>query len=127
MIRAIARPLLAGIFVTSGLDILQSPASRAKTATPVVDWVAERVPISPKDPETAVTLNGLVHLGAGSTMALGILPRLSALALAISLLPTTAAGHRFWEIADPQQRRMQRTQFLKNAAILGGLLIVALD
>jgi uncharacterized membrane protein YphA (DoxX/SURF4 family) len=118
---------MSAIFVTSGLDILRNPATRARTAEPVVGWVAERIPIAPRDPETAVHLTGLVHLGAGAMLAAGVLPRLTSLALAVSLLPIIAAGHRFWEIDDPQQRRMQRTQFLKNAAILGGLLVVALD
>ena len=49
------------------------------------------------------------------------------MALAVSIVPTTAAGHRFWEIDDPVKRAQQRTQFLKNAAILGGLLIAAFD
>ena len=68
----------------------------------------------------------MVQLGAGGMLAAGILPRLAALALAMSVVPTTVAGHRFWEIEDPVQRARQRTQFLKNTAILGGLLLAAL-
>ncbi len=60
-------------------------------------------------------------------LAAGVVPRLAAMALAASIIPTTAAGHRFWEIDDPQRRAQQRTHFLKNAAILGGLLIAAFD
>jgi uncharacterized membrane protein YphA (DoxX/SURF4 family) len=120
-------PLLAAIFVVSGLDVLARPEGRAKAARPVVDAVAEKVPFVPGDPITAVTVNALVQVGAGSTLALGILPRLSALALATSLVPTTMAGHRFWEQQDPAQRNQQRIHFLKNTAILGGLLITALD
>jgi putative oxidoreductase len=52
---------------------------------------------------------------------------LAAMALAVSMVPTTIAGHRFWEIDDPAKRSMHRTHFLKNTAILGGLLVVALD
>jgi uncharacterized membrane protein YphA (DoxX/SURF4 family) len=126
-VRTLARPLLAAIFVVSGLDVLARPEGRAKAARPVVDAVAEKVPFVPGDPITAVTVNALVQVGAGSTLALGILPRLSALALATSLVPTTMAGHRFWEQQDPAQRNQQRIHFLKNTAILGGLLITALD
>ena len=64
---------------------------------------------------------------AGGMLAAGILPRLAASALAGSTVLTTIGGHRFWEAGDPQERGMQRTQFLKNAAILGGLLLTALD
>ena len=53
-----------------------------------------------------------------------MLPRLSALALAGSLVPTTLGAHRFWEQQGPAATQ-QRTQFLKNAAILGGLILVA--
>lgn len=96
-------------------------------ARPVVERVASVVPMSPADPETAVRLNAAVHFVGGSMLALGFLPRLAAMALAASMVPTTLAGHRFWEITDAAKRGMQRTQFLKNTAIMGGLLITALD
>ena len=44
--------------------------------------------------------------------------------LAGSLVPTTLGAHRFWEMQGPAAAQ-QRTQFLKNAAILGGLILVA--
>jgi putative oxidoreductase len=126
-IRTIARPMLAAIFVVSGLDVLAKPEARAKLAKPVVDKLAAGVPALPADPVAAVSLNAVVHLGAGSLLMAGILPRLSALALAGSVVPTTLAGHRFWEIEDETQRSQQRMHFLKNLAIFGGLLITALD
>jgi uncharacterized membrane protein YphA (DoxX/SURF4 family) len=127
LIRLLARPLLGAIFVVSGLDVLASPEGRARVAKPVVDTVADALPFVPTDPVTAVTVNAVVHLAAGSTLALGILPRLSALALATSLVPTTMAGHRFWEAQEDPQRKQQLIHFLKNSAILGGLLIAAFD
>jgi uncharacterized membrane protein YphA (DoxX/SURF4 family) len=125
--RTLARPLLGAIFVVSGLDVLAHPEGRAKAAKPVVDAVAGVIPFAPADPVTAVTVNALVHVGAGAMLAAGILPRLSALALATSMVPTTMAGHRFWEHEDPSQRAQQRVHFLKNTAIMGGLLIAAFD
>jgi len=119
--------MLAGVFIAGGMDVLKNPEPRAKAAKPVVDKVASAVPIAPSDPVTAVTLNAMVHVGAGALLAAGIVPRLAALALATSMVPTTFGGHRFWEMEDPAQRSMQRTQLLKNTAILGGLLVVALD
>lgn len=126
-VRHVARPLLGGIFILSGLDVLANPEPRAKAAKPVVDAVAGAVPIAPRDPMTAVTLNAVVHLSAGTLLAAGIVPRLAAMTLAASLVPTTFGGHRFWEISDPAQRAQQQAHFLKNAAILGGLLIAAFD
>ncbi len=127
VVRTIARPMLAGIFVVSGLDVLANPEPRAKMAKPVVDRVASVVPFAPSDPVDAVRLNAAVHVGAGVLLAAGVMSRLSALALAVLLVPTTIAAHAFWEIDDPVNRSRQRTQFLKNTAILGGLLVVAFD
>jgi uncharacterized membrane protein YphA (DoxX/SURF4 family) len=43
------------------------------------------------------------------------------------LVPTTLAGHRFWEESDEKARSMQRIQFFKNLSMLGGLLLAAVD
>ena len=127
LVRTVARTMLAGVFIASGMDVLANPEPRAKLAKPVVDKVAAFVPLAPSDPKVAVALNAAVHVGAGSMLAAGILPRLAAVALATSLVPTTLAAHRFWELEDPALRSRQRVEFLKNCAILGGLLVVALD
>lgn len=119
--------MLAGVFIASGLDVLANPAPRAKAAKRVVDLVASVVPFAPADPVDAVRLNAAVHLGAGVLLAAGVMSRLAATALAVSMVPTTVAGHPFWEIDDPVKRVQQRTQFLKNLGILGGLLVVAFD
>ena len=76
------------------------------------------------DTEQLVQFNGLVQVIAGTALALDVLPRLSALALAGSLVPTTLAGHRFWEENDDAARKQQTIQFLKNAAMMGGLLMI---
>src|SRR6202044_3854213 len=57
----------------------------------------------------------------------GKFPRLSALALAATLVPTTLAGHPYWEVKDEKERAQQRIHFLKNLTMLGGLLIAAAD
>jgi len=126
-VRTLARPLLAGVFIAGGMDVLANPEPRAKLAKPVVDRVAAMVPFAPSDPKTAVALNAAIQIGGGSMLAAGILSRLAALALATSLVPTTLAAHRFWEFEDPAVRSRHRIEFLKNSAILGGLLVVALD
>jgi putative oxidoreductase len=119
--------MLATVFIASGLDVLANPEPRAKAAKPVVDKVAAVVPFAPTDPVDAVKLNAAVQLGAGVLLAAGVMSRLAATALAVSMVPTTIAGHPFWEIDDPVKRSQQRVQFLKNTGILGGLLVLALD
>jgi hypothetical protein len=74
-----------------------------------------------------VRIDAGVKVVAGSLFALGRLPRLSAVAMSASIVPTTLAGHRFWEHEDPKERFGQLSNFLKNAGILGGLLLAAVD
>lgn len=127
MIKNIARPLLAAIFVSGGYSTLVGPERVVPKAEPLVGALTDRLPGVPKDVETAVRLNGAVQVLAGAFLALGFAPRASAAALAGTLVPTTYAGHPFWEIEDPQDRAQQRIHFLKNAAVFGGLLLAATD
>lgn len=118
LLRAAGRAGIAGMFIVGGLDSVRQPASKAPTAAK----------IGTPQPELAVRLNGAAMVAAGSLLALGIRPRLSALVLAGCLVPTTLAGHPFWEIEEPDQRRPQQIHFLKNVSMLGGLLyIIATD
>jgi putative oxidoreductase len=119
--------MLASIFILQGIDSLLHPDTKAPAAEKVVRPLAERVPAVPDQVEQAVRLNGAVQVVAGSLLAIGRFPRLSAAALAASLIPTTAAGHRFWESNDKQERTQQKVHFLKNVSMLGGLLIAAGD
>ena len=119
--------MLASIFIIQGLDTVLHPDRKVAAAEPVVRRLADRASFVPDDIEQAVRLNGAVQLVAGSMLALGRFPRVSALAIAASLLPTTYAGHRFWETDDKQERMQQRIHFLKNVSMFGGLLIAAGD
>ena len=124
--RRVARPLLASIFIAGGLDAVQHPHSKAKKAERVAMPLARSLPL-PDDPVALVRINGAVQIGGGVLLALSRFPRLAAAALAASLVPTTIAGHRFWEESDDQTRAQQRTQFLKNASMLGGLILAVTD
>jgi len=92
----------------------------------VLAAIRQWVPL-PDDDELLVRANAGVMVGAGTLMALGVFPRLSALALAGSLIPTTLAGHSYWAVEDPAVRKQQRIQFHKNMAMIGGLLFAVLD
>ena len=127
VLRAFARPMLAAIFIVQGFDTLRRPERVAKQAEPVVRQLAERVPAVPAEPERAVRLNGAIQMTAGVLLAMGRFPRLSALAIAGTLVPTTLAGHRFWEAEAQETQAQQRIHFLKNMAMFGGLLIAAGD
>jgi putative oxidoreductase len=125
--RRLARPLLASIFVVGGWDAFWNPAGKAKKAEAVTEPLAEKVGVNGLDTETFVRVNGAVQIGAGVLLAVGKFRRLAALALIGSIVPTTYAGHRFWEESDPTTRNQQKVHFLKNVGLLGGLLLAAFD
>ena len=131
--RLLARPMLASIFVVGGVNALRNTAGHAEKAKPVTDRVvplaqkaAPGAPI-PTDAATLVRINAGAQILAAAALATGRAPRLSATVLAASLVPTTFAGHRFWEETDPQAKTMQRLQFAKNTSVLGGLLLAGVD
>jgi uncharacterized membrane protein YphA (DoxX/SURF4 family) len=119
--------MLASIFVVQGWHNFESPEGVAPLAEPVVKPLIDRIPGMPTEPEQAVRINGAIQAAAGAMLGLGVLPRLAALAIAGTLVPTTLAGHRFWDVQDPRERSMQRVQFLKNLTIMGGLLLAIAD
>lgn len=123
--RKIARPMLAAMFVTGGVDAVKRPDAKVSTAEAVTEPLAGPLGL-PDDTAQLVRINGAVQIGAGLMLATGRLPRLAAAALAVSLVPTTLAGHRFWE-ADADARAGQRIHFLKNVSMLGGLILAATD
>lgn len=127
VLRALARPMLASIFIVQGYDTLRRPERVAQRAEKVVGPLKERIDALPDDTEQLVRINGGVQLVAGTLLAMGRFPRLSALALAATLVPTTLAGHPYWETKDDQERAQQRIHFLKNLSMFGGLLIAAGD
>jgi putative oxidoreductase len=127
VVRRIARPLLASTFIVGGLDALRHPGSKVPAAEGVASSITAHVPYLPEDPEQLVRINGAVQVGAGVLLSLGRLPRLSSMLLAASIVPTTLAGHRFWEAEDPTKRAQQRIHFVKNLGLLGGLLLAAVD
>lgn len=126
-VRALARPMMAWIFVTSGVDVLRNPKGRADVAGPVIGKARAVAPFLPDDDVAVVRANAAVQVGAGLVFASGRLQRLSAAVLIASLLPTTLGGHPFWTEHDPAKRAQQRTHFKKNLCMVGGLVFAALD
>jgi len=120
----VARPRFAVRFVAGGLDAVRHPAAKLPKADIVIEPLEQAMGIE-TDPAELVRLNGIVQVSAGIALATGTLPHLAALALAGTLVPTTVAGHAFWNETDPAQRAGQRIHFLKNVAMLGGLLLAA--
>ena len=106
---------IAGVFVAGGWDAFRDPGGRPSKAASL------GIPM----PKAAVRANGLAMAAGGVALGAGVLRRAAATGLICSLIPTTFAGHAFWKEKDPAVRAQQRTQFLKNFGLIGGLLLVA--
>ena len=75
-------------------------------------------------PEVLVWVAIAVELGGAILLIVGWKTRWAALLLALFTLIATFAAHRFWEV-DPAQYANQMNHFLKNLAIVGGMVILA--
>jgi putative oxidoreductase len=125
-LRGVARTLLAGIFVFGGLSAWKRSSTLAGPAGKLVEPIRDRIPGSPTS-EQLVKVNAGVQVSAAGLFALGVAPRVMAVVLGASLVPTTLAGHRFWESDDEAAAAQHKTHALKNAALVGGLIFAALD
>jgi putative oxidoreductase len=123
--RPLARVLTGSTYVLLGIDALRTPGGRVDMAGPMLAALRRVVPL-PED-EVVVRSNAAVMVAGGATLALGVVPRLSALALIGSMVPTTFAGHAYWSAEDPAVRKLQRIHFYKNVAMIGGLLFAVID
>lgn len=131
--RLLARPMLASMFVVGGVSAFKNANALAAKAQPVADRfvplvqrAAPQAPI-PTDATTLIRLNAGVQILAGAALATGHAPRLASTVLAATLVPTTLAGHRFWEETDPDAKSQQKVHFFKNVSMFGGLLIAGAD
>ncbi|MFI7072756.1 DoxX family protein [Micromonospora sediminicola] len=130
-VRSLARVMLSGIFVVSGARNLRNPERLVTASEPVTDKIAPLIqnlhPRIPTDTATLIRANAATQLVGGLMLATGRFSRPAALVLAATLVPTTAAGHPFWNNDDPAARNNNQIHFLKNLGLLGGLLLAAAD
>lgn len=126
-ITRLTQPLFSTIFLVGGVRTWRKPAMAAKTSAPLLNKLADVLPgstgtVLTRNPEQTVRFNAALQAVAGGLLAVGVLPRAASAALAASLVPTTMAGHAYWEYSDPQLRANHRTHFLKNLSLIGALL-----
>lgn len=107
------RILLAAIFLVAGYGKLMAFAGTsgyfAKLGFPA--------------PDVMTVLAIAVELGGALLLVAGWHARWAAWALILFVAIATFAAHRFWEF-DAAQYRNQMNHFLKNLALIGGLLFV---
>lgn len=75
-------------------------------------------------PGMAVVGTGLLLLLGGLSLLLGYQPLIGIAALVVFFLGVTLTMHDYWNVDDPQTRAGQKTNFLKNIALLGAALML---
>ena len=109
----IGRVLLGLIFVMAGFGKLSNPAGAVGYMT------AYGMPYA----EILVWPAGLLEFGGGILLMIGWHARCAATALILFTVVATFIFHAFWSVG-ADQMQMQQIMFLKNLAIIGGLLYV---
>lgn len=110
----LGRILIAYLFVPSGFGKLMGFAG-------TVGYIASKgVPL----PEVCAAIAVAAELGLGLLVLFGWQARWAALGLAIFTAVITPIFHAYWAVPDAQVM-MQKLNFTKNLAIVGGLLAFA--
>jgi uncharacterized membrane protein YphA (DoxX/SURF4 family) len=139
MIRAastvLARFLLSAMFLAAGINkIFHWHETEKMLMNVLCDWQSNTgfsstaqecfgslTPWAPLLLMTAV----LFEMVGGVLLLLGIREKLGASLLLLFLIPVTILMHQFWFV-EGMMREMQQIMFLKNLAIMGGLILVIL-
>lgn len=110
---AVGRALAGVLFLVSGINKLLAFGY-------VAGWMqGSGIPAA----GALLVLTILLEVGGGLALITGIQARAAAAALALFLVPVTLIFHGFWH-ADAADFQNQLNHFLKNVAILGGMLVV---
>jgi putative oxidoreductase len=108
------RLLISAVFLFSGLGKLMAFGF-------ISGYIAAKgLPL----PGVATAAAAAVELLAGLAILVGFQARLAAWILFLYLIPTTLLFHNFWALQG-MERMDNQSHFLKNAAVMGGLLFVA--
>lgn len=109
----VGRASLGALFAVSGINKLFGFAY-------VAGWMASAgVPAA--NLLLAVTI--AIEVIGGVMLITGYKARIAAVAIALFLIPVTLVFHAFWNI-DAASVQNEMSQFLKNLAIFGGMLLV---
>jgi uncharacterized membrane protein YphA (DoxX/SURF4 family) len=110
--------LLSLVFLANALGIVdQARAVRELGEAGLPDWLVRRA-------AALVGAGRLLQLAAAPALFFGATRPFAAQALAGFLVPATLTAHAFWRAA-PIERSAQVANFLKNVALIGGLVLAA--
>ena len=107
----IGRAMFGGFFIMSGIKHFQQQKQMAQYAA------AKKVP----KPDLAVKATGTMLVVGGTSILLGIKPKLGTLAVLGFLAGVSPVMHDFWN-EDAEQRMNDMINFTKNMALAGGAM-----
>ena len=110
----VGRILLAAVFLVAGI----------RKALAFAGSVGYLTKLGFPAPEVMAVIAIIVEVGGGALLVLGWQARKIAWLMILFVAIATLMAHRFWEF-DAAQYANQMNHFLKNAAIIGGMLYVA--
>lgn len=110
----VGRILLAALFIPAGISKISGFAGTA-------GYIASKgLPL----PELGAAIAIAVEVLAGLAILFGLGTRVAALVLAVFTIAATYFFHNFWAMS-ADQAMMQQLMFMKNIAVVGGLLVLA--
>jgi putative oxidoreductase len=119
----IGRLLMAALFLVSGVPKLLGLISRDGAFGGSYAGFLQAVTNSGLPyPEVWALVGVAIEVLVPIALILGVFPRISALLLIAFVVVATALAHRFWQFPDAAAYRGQLNHFLKNIAIIGGML-----
>lgn len=110
----IGRILFGGFFIMNGINHFTHLSGLTSYAA------SKKVP----SPKLAVIVSGIMLLLGGLGILLGVYVTLSLWLLVIFMIPMSIIMHAFWKETDPEKRMSEMTDFTKNIAIAGALLML---
>ncbi|HSK43251.1 MAG TPA: DoxX family protein [Candidatus Binatia bacterium] len=108
----IGRLVFGGFFIYNGVNHLKERKSLGQYAE------TKNVPMA----EAVVAATGVALIAGGTSILLGVKPKLGTAAIAGFLAGVSPVMHNFWSVKDPSQRMNEMINFSKNMALLGSAL-----
>lgn len=108
----IGRLVFGGFFLYNGINHLKQRKQLAQYAE------SKNVPMA----EAVVASTGVVLLAGGTSILLGVKPKLGTAAIAGFLAGVSPVMHNFWSVQEPGERLNEMINFSKNMALLGSAL-----
>lgn len=110
----LGRLFLGAIFVNSGFGKLLALGAFATSLE------SRGVPAA----QVMAVVAASVEFFGGLLIIIGLQTRAAAVLLIVFVVIATLLAHRYWDFTDAAARRTQESQFFKNVAILGGLVLL---